>query len=189
MTRVRTREWSSTDYYAVLGIEPAAPGGAVDARYRSLAKELHPDTGGDPGDEERFKRVSAAYAVLRDPTTRAAYDEFRARVAEGRLGDPRPAPPAPPVGPWDHLAPPRVPKARRPMPAWLRTTLAVLLVLLGVAGLAWAVIGEVSPSTSADTPLAVQITLLIMAVKLLVCAACVYWYPQLRARWMPTRAQ
>lgn len=188
MTHVRTREWSSTDYYAVLGIEPGASGAEVDARYRSLAKVLHPDTGGDPGDEERFKRVSGAYAVLRDPTTRGAYDEFRRRVAEGRLVDPRPQPAAP-SGSWDHLAPPRVPKQRRPMPAWLRTTLAALLTLLGIAGLAWAVIGGVSPSTNADTPLAVQITLLIMAVKLLACAGCVYWYPQLRARWMPQRAR
>ena len=32
-------------------------------------------------------------------------------------------------------------------------------------------------------PLAVQITLAIMAIKLVVCGAAVAWYPQLRARW------
>jgi hypothetical protein len=69
------------------------------------------------------------------------------------------------------------------MPAWLRASLAVLLVVLGLLGLGWAVFGELPAPTSADTPVAVQVTLVIMSVKFLACGVAVAWYPQLRARW------
>ena len=182
-TRVRTREWSSTDYYAVLGVEPGAPLTVIDARYRELAKILHPDRTSDPDEIERFKRVSAAYSALKDPTTRAAYDEFRARVADGRLYDGPRLHPAPARGVPDHFAPARVPRSRRPMPAWLRRSLAGLLVALGIGGILWALVGRLTAPRSTDTPVAVQVTLVIMAIKFLACAALVWWYPQLRARW------
>ena len=69
----------------------------IDNRYRELAKSLHPDRNADPADQERFKQVSAAYSALKDPATRQAYDEFRTRVAEGRLY--AAAPPARPPSP------------------------------------------------------------------------------------------
>ena len=184
--RVRTREWSSTDYYGVLGVDAAAPAAEIDNRYRELAKSLHPDRNADPADQERFKQVSAAYSALKDPSTRYAYDEFRTRVAEGRLYQ---AAPAPAAAPWpgpgrvDHLAPPRTPPTRRPMPRWLRATLAALMMALGVVGLGWALFGELPSPAHADTPVAVQVTLVIMAVKFVACGVAVGWYPQLRARW------
>ena len=55
MTRVRTREWSSTDYYAVLGVDPLATPAEIDSHYRDLAKELHPDRNADLDDQERFR--------------------------------------------------------------------------------------------------------------------------------------
>src|SRR6478735_7204803 len=114
MTRVRTREWSSTDYYAVLGVEPVATPTEIDAQYRELAKALHPDRNADPVDQERFKQISAAYSALKDPNTRSAYDEFRVRVDAGTLYVPttprRATPPR-----VDHLAPSRRPPVRRPM--------------------------------------------------------------------------
>lgn len=187
MSRVRTREWASIDYYAVLGVSPDAGASVIDARYRALAKEMHPDRTSDQIVIERFKRVNAAYAVLRDAKTRAAYDEFRARVAEGRLyTSPAPAP-RPPVRPtkvsYDHLAPPRRPKPRPPMPHWLRSTIAGVLVVCGVLALGWAVLGDLHGPTAGDTPVGVQITLVIMAVKFLVCGALVAYYPQLKARF------
>ena len=184
MTRVRTREWSSTDYYAVLGVPSDATPAAVDLTYRELAKMLHPDRNPDLDDQERFKHVSAAYSALRDPATRSAYDDFRVRVANGTLyvpPDRRANPPQ--ASRVDHLAPPRVPKTRQPMPGWLRRTIAVILVLAGVASALWAMVGNLPSRTVADTPLAVQITLAIMAIKLVACGAAVAWYPQLRARW------
>ena len=184
MTRVRTREWSSTDYYEVLGVDAVAPPAEIDNRYRVLAKSLHPDRNADPVDQERFKQVSAAYSALKDPSTRQAYDEFRSRVAEGRLyvGGPVPGPPPGPRG-IDHLAPPRTPRTRRPMPPWLRATLAALMMVLGVLALGWALFGELPSPAHADTPVAVQVTLVIMALKFMACGVAVGWYPQLRARW------
>ena len=184
MTRVRTREWSSTDYYGVLGVDAAAPPGEIDNRYRELAKSLHPDRNPDPADQERFKQVSAAYSALKDPSTRHAYDEFRTRVAEGRLYVAAPARgPRPGPGRIENLAPPRTPRTRRPMPAWLRAALAGLMMALGAFGLAWALFGELPSPAHADTPVAVQVTLVIMALKFLACGVAVGWYPQLRARW------
>lgn len=182
MTRVRSREWSSTDYYAVLGVSPLASPGAIDAQYRDLAKELHPDRNANLADQERFKQMSAAYSALKDPVTRSAYDEFRARVESGTLYEPPSSAPPAPRRP-DHLAPARVPKARAPIPSWLRTLIASVLVVLGLVAALWAVVGDLPAPTNADTPIAVQITLAIIAVKFLVCAAAVAWYPQLRARW------
>jgi len=181
VTRVRTREWSSTDYYGVLGLDADAPVAEIDNRYRELAKALHPDRSADPDDQERFKQVSAAYAALKDPGTRRAYDEFRTRVAEGSLYAAAPRPGAPVR--VDLLAPPRVPGPRRPMPFWLRATLAGLLIFLGLLGLVWAGFGELPSPNSADTPVAVQVTLVIMGLKFLACGVAVAWYPQLRARW------
>ena len=184
MTRVRTREWSATDYYAVLGVAPDVAAAEIDARYRDLAKVLHPDRNADLEDQERFKRISAAYTALKDPATRAAYDEFRARVDDGSLyAATPPASPATAARRPDHLAPVRIPKTHRPMAPWLRSTIATVLIVLGVAAAVWAVVGDLPAPTNADTPLAVQITLAIVALKFVVCGVAVARYPQLRARW------
>jgi hypothetical protein len=183
VTRVRTREWSSTDYYGVLGVDRAAPATEIDNRYRELAKSLHPDRSADVDDQERFKRVSVAYSALKDPNTRRAYDEFRSRVAEGRLYAPRATTTTTDRRRVDHLAPARVPKARRPMPTWLRRTIAAVLVALGLFGIGWAAFGALPAPRSTDTPVAVQVTLVIMGLKFLAGGVIVAWYPQLRARW------
>ena len=82
---LRTRDWPGIDYYAELGITADASRPAIDEAYRRRAKALHPDRNPDAAAEERFKRLAAAYAVLRDPATRRAYDDFRHRVASGSL--------------------------------------------------------------------------------------------------------
>ena len=43
--------------------------------YRKLAKQYHPDT--NPGAEDRFKEITAAYDVVGDPEKRKEYDEVR----------------------------------------------------------------------------------------------------------------
>ena len=66
-----------TDYYSLLGVDRSADAAAIKASYRKIAMECHPDRHGGCTDKEaRFKQVSEAYEVLKDPQKRAAYDRF-----------------------------------------------------------------------------------------------------------------
>ena len=89
------REWYEKDYYKVLGVVSTASDKEITRAYRKLAKQYHPDT--NPGSEERFKEISAAYDVLGDADKRKEYDEVR-RLGPlaGGFGGPAPAAPAPP---------------------------------------------------------------------------------------------
>jgi molecular chaperone DnaJ len=69
------REWFEKDYYKVLGVPEGATQKEITRAYRKLAKENHPDA--NPGREERFKEISAAYDVLGDAEKRKEYDEVR----------------------------------------------------------------------------------------------------------------
>jgi molecular chaperone DnaJ len=80
------REWFEKDYYKVLGVVPTASEKEITRAYRKLAKENHPDT--NPGSEEHFKEISAAYDVVGDADKRKEYDEVRARGPVGGFGAP-----------------------------------------------------------------------------------------------------
>jgi molecular chaperone DnaJ len=69
------REWFEKDYYKELGVVPTATDKEITRAYRKLAKQYHPDA--NPGSEERFKELSAAYDVLGDAEKRKEYDEVR----------------------------------------------------------------------------------------------------------------
>jgi molecular chaperone DnaJ len=69
------REWFEKDYYKVLGVPQSATETEIRRAYRKLAKQNHPDA--NPGKEERFKEISAAYDVLSDAGKRKEYDEIR----------------------------------------------------------------------------------------------------------------
>ena len=69
------REWFEKDYYKVLGVADTATAKEIGRAYRKLAKQYHPDA--NPGSEEKFKEVSAAYDVLGDEAKRKEYDEVR----------------------------------------------------------------------------------------------------------------
>nr|MBA2772176.1 DnaJ domain-containing protein [Sphingomonas sp.] len=65
------------DYYQLLGVTRAADPETIKRAYRRLAKECHPDRhNGCSQQEAKFKAISEAYDVLRDPQKRAAYDRF-----------------------------------------------------------------------------------------------------------------
>jgi molecular chaperone DnaJ len=73
------------DLYELLGVSPGATDEQIKSAYRKRARELHPDAnGGDPESEARFKEVSIAYEVLRDPERRARYDRYGAQGVFGQ---------------------------------------------------------------------------------------------------------
>jgi molecular chaperone DnaJ len=75
------------DFYVVLGVSRDAGEGDIKKAYRKLAMECHPDrNNGDKAAEERFKLVSEAYEVLRDPEKRAAYDRYGMAGVRGQGG-------------------------------------------------------------------------------------------------------
>ena len=65
------------DYYKLLGVDKSATDSEIKKAYRKLAMKYHPDhTKGDKGAEEKFKKISEAYAVLSDKEKRREYDTF-----------------------------------------------------------------------------------------------------------------
>jgi curved DNA-binding protein len=65
------------DYYEVLGVPRGASQKEISAAFRKLARKYHPDTNaGDKQAEARFKELSEAHDVLKDPKKRQLYDQF-----------------------------------------------------------------------------------------------------------------
>jgi len=65
------------DFYGVLGVARTASDDEIKKAYRKLAMTYHPDrNNGSKEAEERFKELTEAYDVLRDPQKRAAYDRY-----------------------------------------------------------------------------------------------------------------
>ena len=68
---------SDSDYYELLEIERTADDGSIKSSYRRLAMRWHPDKNpGDAAAEAKFKAISEAYDVLKDPQKRAAYNQY-----------------------------------------------------------------------------------------------------------------
>ncbi len=65
------------DYYQVLGVDKKATAEEIKKAYRKLAVKWHPDKNpNNKAAEEKFKKISEAYAVLSDSKKRQQYDTF-----------------------------------------------------------------------------------------------------------------
>jgi molecular chaperone DnaJ len=65
------------DFYTTLGVPRGSSEDDIKKAYRKLAMQYHPDRNNGAKDaEEKFKEITEAYDVLRDPQKRAAYDRY-----------------------------------------------------------------------------------------------------------------
>lgn len=75
------------DFYITLGLERTASDDEIKQAYRRLAMKYHPDkNSGSKEAEEKFKELTEAYDVLRDPQKRAAYDRYGEAGLRGAAG-------------------------------------------------------------------------------------------------------
>ncbi len=75
------------DYYEALEISRNCTGAELKKAYRKLAMKYHPDRNPDNKEaEEKFKYLSEAYEVLKDPKKRNIYDQYGKAGLQGGSG-------------------------------------------------------------------------------------------------------
>src|SRR5690606_2270301 len=82
----RGRAARVNDFYDLLGVSRSASEDDVKKAYRKLAMQYHPDRNPAPDAEARFKEITEAYEVLRDPGKRARYDRYGKAGVGGAAG-------------------------------------------------------------------------------------------------------
>jgi DnaJ-class molecular chaperone len=91
------------DHYQTLGVPPTATQREISTAYRKFMRTHHPDIDSDATDRSELLRIMQAFAVLRNPVTRAAYDQAVSRHQGGQ-------------GPHSAEPPPGQPPPRRSAP-------------------------------------------------------------------------
>ena len=90
------------DPYAMLQILPTAEQEVVTGAYKALAFKYHPDRDASRRAADKMAELNRAYAMLRDPSGRAAFDRSRRMTVAGvsvqAAARPASAPPAPSKG-------------------------------------------------------------------------------------------
>lgn len=92
---------SRRDAYLILQVDPSAHRDVIQAAYRVLARQLHPD-GSELSDAASLRKMTDlnwAHSILRDTNRRAEYDrERRVGVVRGRPTSVSPSGPPPASG-------------------------------------------------------------------------------------------
>jgi DnaJ-class molecular chaperone len=73
---------ATRNYYALLGISATASTRDIQEAFRTLAKRLHPDLGGEQ-DAPDFREVLEAYQILSDPERRRRYNQAHRFIPSG----------------------------------------------------------------------------------------------------------
>lgn len=81
------------DYYEILQVSPNAEQSVIEAAYRRLAREYHPDVNKNLDASERMRCLNEAFEVLGNPEKRAEYDRRRKTQTGGVRPQPPPASP------------------------------------------------------------------------------------------------
>ncbi|NDC95323.1 J domain-containing protein [bacterium] len=76
-------------HYDVLGVSKTASDMDIKQAYRKLAKQYHPDKGGD---KQKFQRIQEAYETLSDPTKKQKYDNPSQPNFHFQFNSPQPQP-------------------------------------------------------------------------------------------------
>ena len=85
LLRVRVRSLATgRDPYTVLGVSRSASAGELKKAYFALAKQYHPDVNKAPTAAARFREISEAYDLLRDPASRSEYDRYGSAAGAGQ---------------------------------------------------------------------------------------------------------
>ena len=78
------------DYFEILGVPRTASQDEIKSAYRKLARKYHPDVNKAKDAEEKFKELSEANEVLRDPEKRKKYEQLGANWRGGQDFTPPP---------------------------------------------------------------------------------------------------
>jgi curved DNA-binding protein CbpA len=74
----------TVDAYKVLQVDPEAEDEVIQAAYRRLARKYHPDLASSAEAAARMAAINAAWELIGEPATRAAYDRGRTADAAAR---------------------------------------------------------------------------------------------------------
>ena len=75
------------DAYTVLQVDPRALPEVIVAAYRALARLHHPDMSPSPEAARRMAELNQAFAAVRTPDRRRAYDQLRAGNSVGSFSE------------------------------------------------------------------------------------------------------
>jgi len=71
------------DPYAILQVLPTADQVVINAAFKALALKYHPDHDATRRAADKMAELNRAYAILRDPSARAAHDRSRRSTIAG----------------------------------------------------------------------------------------------------------